>query len=640
MYDDFGVILEKSVIHNLRNITQVFTYADLSQGRHLSHYRPISRIFRIILYHFFKTKVFYYRITNVLLFSISCFLLFILLKKLFYDETMAFISSLLFCVHPINTIPVNYITAHEVMLFDIFAKLSLILFLRFQENPRKAIFYVLSIFFYIISFLTQEIMILIPFYLILILYLLRKNPFKKSIALCLPYCLVTVFYFVLRLNFASLQTNIFDKIKNFNITFPSYIASISQLIGWYVSKLIIPRGIILIWNINPIKENLFAHNIIFVSAILIVLLLLIYFGKRDIKSFALLWFLLGFLPVSVICFFYPPMGLIIEPHWFFFSCIGFFILLSQFLVFTKLYINKKVWLLFLCALLMFFGIKTREYNVVWRNQKSYSQYWLTISPNNHYPNFWLANTYFNERNYSKARLFFTRALINGFMDWEVYVNLGLIEQELGDLDRAKHYFNQALRVHPLSAIAYNNLGIIFKEQNNIPKAQNFFVRAIELNYYLLEPRLNLAAIYEERQKISEAINLYEENLKIDPDEKRSLCFLAKCYLIEGKNPKAVDIGKKVLAESEDAQQLTYLGSIFAQNQLTDMALSLYFKALEKYPVFVGTYVEIGKLYGNLGQFHRAISFWQDGLRLSPEDKVLQALILKAHELMEENLNEL
>ncbi len=166
------------------------------------------------------------------------------------------------------------------------------------------------------------------------------------------------------------------------------------------------------------------------------------------------------------------------------------------------------------------------------------------------------------------------------------------------------------------------------------RAQQAFLKAVDLNPLLMEPRLNLAYLYQGQNEDSKARMLLEENLKINPSEERSLVSVIPIYLAEGEKTKAVDLGKKALRKSRNPQKLTSLGSIFARYHFTNMAFSLYFKSLKIDPYYKEAFLEIGKLYGNLGELNRAVLFWQEGLRYHPEEKRFIELITQAKALLQ------
>src|SRR5882672_4749363 len=162
MIDDYSLIVDNSRIHSLKYAGEVFT-------GHLSttdlHYRPLSSLVRICLYQIFKTDAWKYHAFNLFLFFLNCLLIFILIRIVAQDHLIAGMVSALFAVHPINSVMVNYITAHEFLLFAIFMFLSLIFYLKYDDENRKSVYLRASIGCFTVSLLFHEVVIIFPLFL-------------------------------------------------------------------------------------------------------------------------------------------------------------------------------------------------------------------------------------------------------------------------------------------------------------------------------------------------------------------------------------------------------------------------------------------------------------------------------------------
>jgi Flp pilus assembly protein TadD len=210
-----------------------------------------------------------------------------------------------------------------------------------------------------------------------------------------------------------------------------------------------------------------------------------------------------------------------------------------------------------------------------------------------------------------------------------------MDYEERNLHSALHHYQMALTMKPEDPTIYNNLGLVFLNLNDEEGARQAFLKAIRLDPFLMEPRLNLVLMYKRNGEYSKAVSLLEENRRLNPEDDRTLFYLIEVYLASGKKPQALDLGKKILMNTSDADQSASLGSLFAQHLFSNMAFSFYFKALQIDPHNKNAFLEIGKLYGNLGQFNRAIVFWQEGLRYHPAEKSFMELIAEARKLLQE-----
>jgi tetratricopeptide (TPR) repeat protein len=128
--------------------------------------------------------------------------------------------------------------------------------------------------------------------------------------------------------------------------------------------------------------------------------------------------------------------------------------------------------------------------------------------------------------------------------------------------------------------------------------------------------------------------LLKENGGSVYDEER-FQLLSFIYVKSGDIKGAFRYAKPLAEKSTDPKVLVDLGSLFAMEGYDQMGLACYSKALNVDASYIPGYVELGKLYGNQEKFIQAISVWQDGLRLAPENQELKDLILQANALWQQ-----
>ena len=232
-----------------------------------------------------------------------------------------------------------------------------------------------------------------------------------------------------------------------------------------------------------------------------VVWLWIKYPRPNPALFAISWILTGFLPVVPACLSRLEFGIIIEPHWLIFSSIGYFLLLA--IVFSRLKdrVNKKDLVLrdsgpsfvlrfFFPALQLSLGDQTR-----------YCRYWLTVSPDHYWPNFWLGYAYLEDKNYKEARRYFKKIVETDKGDYETLGNLGLSEYRLGNFAAALDYFKRSLALNPNSADTHYYMGSIYLKSQMLKEAEDAFTRAIKLDPSLVDSRRKLAVVSEIQDQI-------------------------------------------------------------------------------------------------------------------------------------------
>jgi dolichyl-phosphate-mannose--protein O-mannosyl transferase len=130
VFDDIPLIVKNYQIRQLANIPEL-----LGLGRTGSYYRPLRIVSYAIDYHFFQLNPQGYHLSNILLHSITAWLVFLALYSLSNNYTIALAAALLFIVHPIQTDSVTYLAGRRDILSSLFYLLGFYLFIRYRKNP-------------------------------------------------------------------------------------------------------------------------------------------------------------------------------------------------------------------------------------------------------------------------------------------------------------------------------------------------------------------------------------------------------------------------------------------------------------------------------------------------------------------------
>ncbi len=634
MMDDYGLILRDTKAHTWSSVFVHFApdpsqILKIEDDPHFIYYRPLVHILIGIAYLCFGNNPVGYHMVNMFLYFLCALAFYGLLNVLEAPILLSFLSASLFLVHPINGFQVNYITAGVYSLQLFLMLLSLILAIGPSEGKRIPWSGFASLLLLALALLIHELAIMLPFFIAACLYLLRKKSTKATFWLIVPYLVVVAGYLILRCFCVSLKIHLWDKLTQFDMNVFEYWATWTRLITWYGKKLLLPDGIVLMWATPVIRDHVGFWIMGFFSLIIPFIYAITVCWKKDLRSLAMVWVILSSIPVTLGCLIEPGSGFIIETHWLLFGSLGFFILVSSLLVKLKARVNRRLWLGLVVVLMAALAVLSHWHNEMWRNEISYCRYWLENIPELKIAQFYLGRAYMNNGQYALARNYFAKAMVGNSSDYDIYNNLGLLELNQGEFKKAKEQFETALRLFPKSSVVHTNLGTVYLRIGKNTEAQEEFLKALSANPYQMEARLNLAGLYKRQGKIDEALKLYEESCRIDPQDARALYALAEMYWAMGFKQKAVALSKIFLHYGRDAQKLTNLGSLAAQHRFIHLALALYNKAMAINSSYPETYLEVGKLYGNLNHFDQALFFWREGLKKNPLDRRFQSLILQA-----------
>jgi hypothetical protein len=476
MLDDHLVLFgEKGVGH--KSLLGLFT------DYQWDFYRPVGHIILWVSYRLLaEGSSLGYHIINLLLFILIVCFFYRITDVLTDNKSLAFFSALLYAWHPVNAMLVNYITANVISTFVLCLQGSLLLFLKATDGPRVRLgVYLLSLVLFGMALLSHEMSLMFPAYLICILFFGRGERFTKTVLRTLAYGILAGAYFWFRSSYFPLGET-FAGVKLIAPHLGIYVASLMDLIYWYVSKLILPKGILFLWNGGDVALQWLMLEVVRVVSIMGVLIYLIFFRwKRGIKPLAMSIFVLGLMPVAAAGFtYFPRSEPIIEPHWFYFSSIGFFILITSLAMDLYRRFPQAVIGGLMGGLLGVMAVGTIYTNRLWRDQETYCRYWLSLNQRNMTPYYGLGKSLLEGGDYQKAIETFKQGLqavhyYNAF----ILADLGYAQWLAGNGDQGLSYLQAAMEFDPTYSVTYHYLGQIYLQQQRHDEAAVMYQKAIE-----------------------------------------------------------------------------------------------------------------------------------------------------------------
>ena len=481
LFDDNSILFGQSGVLN-KSFGEIFSQ---NQG---IFYRPIGHIPLWFFSRFLGDNFVGYHIVNFILFLFIGFLFYLLVQKLTLDSSLAFLSTLLYLVHPINGFIVNYVTASVIAVFVLMILGSFLCFIQFFEEGDKK-YYAAGFILFIYACFSHEMAMVFPLYLVAYLFFIKKYPWGRIIKLLCPFILSIPVWFVFRFHESNFHLYLVNFLSLWKINGAAYFSTWINLIAWYVTKLFLPQNILYMWNSEYGLEHFF-RNVLFLFISLVLGVYVFYRWKKDWKSFFLTVFVIGFLPTLFICFIYfPTMKPFIEPHWFYFSSMGIFVLLGKCLqvIISK---NKRMGSLLAVGVVCAFVILSWEHNSKWKTQGTYSKYWLSLNRENLIPYCGLGRSLMDRGDYAGA----IRAYQEGtkhlnLMTVPIAADMGHCWDMLGNDREALYFLIMAIRENRSYALGYQYLGHYYDRRGNSYPAEKAFKVAVALDPNILSLQL-------------------------------------------------------------------------------------------------------------------------------------------------------
>lgn len=473
---------------------------------------------------------------------------------------IAFLTALIFTIHPLNTEAVTYISGRGDLLVLMFMLLGLLFFYKSQKlttpdvvtRHRESVnrYKLLAVGSLALAILSRETGVIFPF-LLMVFYIafLSKDKFIKSVKKAffeaLPYFSVVLIYGILRLTVLNFQNTL-----NFYIAPNLYSENLSYRLFTFMHVLIDYFRLLFVPTGLHMERSVAVHTSLFqwpvwlgamiVLSIVAVGVLLYRKSKlttsdvgatSDVKIwfFGWGWFFVGLAMVSGAV----PINAVMYEHWLYLPMIGFwlvtfFYLIKLFDFFKTKSLTTYYYLLLITVLIAYFSFlayQSIQRNILWGNPIKFYEDILRHEPDSARISNNLGNLYFNQNDKEKAEFYYRKAIQSGDVFAQPHFNIGSILQSKGDIAGAVKEYEKAIKIDPNFYYAYQNLAVIYAQQGDFIKA----VLNIEKLKLLLpnNPRVyyNSALVYVALNNREKAIVDLKEGLKYvstDPETGRSI----------------------------------------------------------------------------------------------------------------------
>ena len=328
-WDDSWMVLNQRTIGGIHYYNLVAIFSET----HLGQYSPVNQLTYSVIYSIFGAKSGVFHLASVLYHAINACLVYAFVKTLLglrerenakLVTATAFITALLFAVHPVNVEAVAWISASKASLYTLFGLSALLCYLYYLKSARKGSL-LGSFVFFLLSFGCKEQAIALPLVLPLIDRFTGRNLRDKKVWLeKIPF-----FAFVLLGGLFTLSLRNHDYIAQF-AGYPLWqrLVFACYAITEYLTKFIIPTNLMYIYPFPMVPgEPLPVQYFIYPFAIVVMAIVVIYYyRKQAILIFGMLFFLIN---VSSTLHFVSMSRITISAdRWVYLSGVGFFMMAS------------------------------------------------------------------------------------------------------------------------------------------------------------------------------------------------------------------------------------------------------------------------------------------------------------------------
>jgi len=523
VWDDRAIILGNPLIVSWKHLPGLFRQPFLGM-----YYRPVVIASFMADYQLWGFSPWGYHLSNLLLHCANALIVFFLLFRLTQNRRLAFLTALLFAVHPAHK-GVVAIADRTGILSAFFFLLSLLLYLRYcqSKSKRAAItLYFGALISCAIAFFSKEETLGLPLILLVMDRLVperRKNGLLRLLINCTPFFLLAFMY-------VGIRTAVLGAGTGFLSAF--FIKPLARLITLpvvfldYLLILLFPLHL----DYEPRTPLGSIGEIRTLLGFLFACMGAVFAWKSrrtNATVFGLLWFLIVFLPMSNIVPIYPEAAhthLFTPIHFLYLPSIGIFLCIAvAFDVFLQKIGSSGVFLFskgavagLLCCILFLLSLLSMKRNFIWQDELRLYRYIVQMHPENPRMRLNLGNVCLERGHVEEALKHLKEAVVLA-PDLPMFRNsLALAYKEKLWLDRATEELQQALRLDPDSAGSYMNLAAVYRARKEPLPAVSAALKAVALSPSSAAARVTLGLSYMDANNFREAEDHLLLAIELDP----------------------------------------------------------------------------------------------------------------------------
>lgn len=465
---------------------------------------------------------------------------------------VAFVTALLFGIHPIHVESVAWASERKDLLYCLFSLLSFSNYLSYTSLPQNRRWnYFGCLAFFLLAILSKPMAVSLPFILILLDYWplkrsprkiwIEKIPFFTASFLSAGVAVLTQFK-------AGAGWDLSQAPLSFRFT------NACHSLLFYLLKMVVP---IRLSGFYPIHlEKTFSLEYL-ISTLLVLLISLFCFQlhkKRPYLTTAWLYYLLSLAPVLGIV---QVGNQAAADRFTYLPSLGPFLLAAAAFVFLLSRWRAVFIFLFVVAVPLLSFESYRQVSV-WKNSISLWENVLKIDPHNNlvvHNN--LGEAYEEAGRFNDALIQFEDATINGTSFFYAHWGKARTLSEQGRLDESIQEFKMALAINPHYPPLYAGMGMVNDRMKKPKEALEEVQAAIQMDPHYAEAYEDLGTIYEKQRHSEKSAEAFHKAYDLDPDNGPYLRNWAEACQRSGQNKEALALYRELSRKPRSLLALTF-----------------------------------------------------------------------------------
>jgi tetratricopeptide (TPR) repeat protein len=523
-----------------------------------------------------------YHIVNLLMHGACAVLLWRVLQSLRVPG--AWLGAALWALHPVEVASVAWIAEMKNTESALFYLLAIFVFVKgLRAGNDRGNLYALSLIFAALALAAKSSTVVLPAVLCLAAWWVEGRWQWRNLARVAPVLLMAIVAAAVSIWTVDIEGHM---VTRFDRSWPERLATAGEAVWFYLSKLIWPHPLMMIYPLGQVDAALWSAYLplVAVLAALILLGLRRHSGSRPF-FFAFAYFVACLLPVlgfvDNYIFRYAP----VFDHFQYLASMGP-------LALTGAGVARWAESRPLSRMPSILGAGV----VLLLGLLSWQRTWA----------------------FANERALWTDELEKNPDCWAAHNNLGWDDFKKGQIDEAIRQYQMALTIRPDYAEAHNDLGYALDGQGQVDAAIGEYERALGINPDYAEAHSNLASALMQKGNGAAALAEYEKALADSPHLAVTHYDLANALMQKGAMEEAIREYRAALAENPNLAVVhTNLAVALAQKGQLDAAIVEFQRALSLNPTSAQAYNNLGFALLQKGRPGDAIPEFQQALRLDP-----------------------
>ncbi len=581
-------------------------------------YRPLSVAMFALEWHFFPENPLPGHLMNVVLFSLTVFLLMLLMSQMLNGWPLMFPFSiaLLFAVHPIHTEVVANIKSRDEILCLLFGIASLLMVGKYSVT-QKIIPLIVAGLLYFLAMLSKEnaitLLAIAPMYA----YFSGKLSNKQIALATIPFAISVCLYLFIRWQVLGDpgKPEALQLVNNSLVGATDWLtrfASAVAIIGRYLWLMVFPHPLSFDYSFNQIPLAKIGSPQFLIS--FLVLAGLFFYALRSLKSRELIGFgiLFLFITLSLVSNVFLLIESTMAERFMYMPSVGFLIMLCAFLSrvtkvrpkneaveFLDHFRSNKVFLSIVLVMSVAYSAKAVDRNADWKDNYTLLTQDVKTCPKS-----------------ARIRYAYGSAILfeKALKEKDPVTKSNYVEQAIIHLSKG-------VEILPDYSEAWRHLGIAYKEQENYPAAVAALEKARSYKEFDAADMFATSGLcYGKVGRYAEALLDLNRALLMNPEDPESNNNKGLYLFESGMIDSSITYFDRAIALKRDFHQAYYnKGNTFARKGDYAEALRLYSKALEINPSSVDALMNSGNCFAVMNRLPEALEYFKRVEKLEPNN---------------------